>query len=577
MLKCVGKLMVFILLLGISSCCSLDHEKQLVGLSQQEREYITRFKDEQLVQAANENLRVRWVNVTTAEDIVEISGITVEPVVYSRLLSTADMEPLERRKFFIAQMLPHILIVKHYLNKEKEILEWVLEHEQLRKQHAPERHIFVKNLLAKHKVKTSNELLEKLTHPPTSMILAQAAIDSEWGRSACYSKAGKPFKESEGVGPGSQLQGYGSGGKRLFFKECSSPTEAIVEYFQAVNTQERYKFFRGKLKQTSDPLVLASFIGGKPEGSHHSYGTLLTKVIQENDLRRFDRYVIDPQFLQKPNMDEVHAIIEKQFNRRQERAEQHRDEYARFGVIGLDLQRITPESSSDISTIKGEYVVPYIYDDIVSFDDLPIVAKKRKFFDMMLPALLIAAHEVEEARLKLQILAARLEKGEELTRNDQEYLTGLLQEWQAADIDELLTSKMIVQPSSIMLAQAALETGWGTSRFFTQAKNTFGIWSFNRAEPRMRAKETRGGRIVHVKKYDDLIESIIDYYKLIANGPYSQYRQAIVEKNNPYEMIPYLTRYSELREEYVKRLRVVMNQSKLERFDTYKLDPAFML
>jgi hypothetical protein len=162
MMKCVGRLTVLIALLGISSCCSLDTEEKKMGLSGQEKQFISRFENEPLIHAANQNLKLQRVNVTTVRDIVEISGKNVAPVVYSRLLSTKGMDTQRRKKIFIAQMLPHILIVKYYLDQEKEILERILDQEEARRQHSPERHIFIKKLLAKHNAENTNHLLQKL-------------------------------------------------------------------------------------------------------------------------------------------------------------------------------------------------------------------------------------------------------------------------------------------------------------------------------------------------------------------------------------------------------------------------------
>lgn len=575
--KCVGKFVVIVALLGISSCCSINNEKELVGLSEQERKYITNFRDEQLIQAANVDLQLSEVHITTTEDIIEISGKNVKPVVYSTLFFTAGIEAEERRRLFIAQMLPHILIVKHRLHQEREVLEWVLDNEELRRQHSARRQLFVKKMFAKHEVNTTNELLFKLTLPPTSLILAQAAIATEWGQSSSFSEKNNPFKEPKRIEPGAIMPRFANGGDEVFLKEYSYPLEAITDYLNNINTLERYRDLREKLRKTSDPLTLVRSFKGRVHPSGTDYGEMLSRVIDENNLSRFDDHLIDPQYLQKPSMSEVTALIEKKLHNQKNVIQKRGDEYGRFGIVGLELQRITPESNEDIFSINGGYVVPYIYDDIVKLDELPVDEKKRTFFDMLLPAILVAAHEIEEARLKVQGLAAAMKSGEGLTKDERLYLKSLLQEWQADNTDELLDSKMIVLPSSIMLAQAALETGWGTSRFFTEAKNTFGIWSFNEDEPRVPAKESRDGKTVYVKKYDDLTESIIDYYKLIATGPYSEYRRAIITKDNPYEMIPYLTKYSELRGEYVKRLRLVMDQSKLERFDDYVIDPAYML
>ena len=62
--------------------------------------------------------------------------------------------------------------------------------------------------------------------------------------------------------------------------------------------------------------------------------------------------------------------------------------------------------------------------------------------------------------------------------------------------------RLKTHPTSIVLAQAAIESGWGSSRFYKEANNVFGVWSYSENEPRIKAMEDREGKSVYVKKYD---------------------------------------------------------------------------
>ena len=77
-------------------------------------------------------------------------------------------------------------------------------------------------------------------------------------------------------------------------------------------------------------------------------------------------------------------------------------------------------------------------------------------------------------------------------------------------------------------------------------------------------------------KYINLSLSIIDYYKVIAKGPYSEYRDVRTESEDPYEMVNYLFRYSELGQEYINRIRAVMRRSNLVKYDKYRIDPKYI-
>ncbi len=138
-----------------------------------------------------------------------------------------------------------------------------------------------------------------------------------------------------------------------------------------------------------------------------------------------------------------------------------------------------------------------------------------------------------------------------------------------------LLKRLRTHPVSIVLAQAALESGWGSSRFYREANNIFGIWSYNKNEPRMAAGVQRNGeKTVYVKKYPDLEASIEGYFRMMAKGhAYAQFRTMRLHTDNPFELIPYLDHYSELRHEYVKRLYYVIKSNKFYLLDDPKYQP----
>ena len=133
------------------------------------------------------------------------------------------------------------------------------------------------------------------------------------------------------------------------------------------------------------------------------------------------------------------------------------------------------------------------------------------------------------------------------------------------------TDRMSRVPTSIIIAMAGIESGWGTSRFYKEANNVFGVWSYSENESRIKAMEDREGKSVYVKKYDALPKSIVSYFKTIARGPYSEFRAAREKISEVSVLISYLEVYSELREEYVKRLDQLIQYNKLEKYDSYRL------
>ncbi|MDX8386282.1 MAG: glucosaminidase domain-containing protein [Gallionella sp.] len=137
-----------------------------------------------------------------------------------------------------------------------------------------------------------------------------------------------------------------------------------------------------------------------------------------------------------------------------------------------------------------------------------------------------------------------------------------------AKTDEDLLKAMKPHPKSIALAQAAMESAWGTSRFFVQANNIFGVWSFNKNEPRIAAGEKRGKKTIWVKKYSSVKEAIKDYYLVLARGrAFGEFRNLKIKSADPYKLVAKLDKYSERGAEYGKELASMIRYNKFYKVD----------
>ena len=224
-------------------------------------------------------------------------------------------------------------------------------------------------------------------------------------------------------------------------------------------------------------------------------------------------------------------------------------------------------SISDIIPVSAE-VEAYVYHSAIDLRGIDVQKKKQNFINLMLPSILIAKFEIEHTR---QLVVALVSKREALSNSEEIYLKNLKKTYKCKAISELL-SRLKTHPTSIVLAQAAIESGWGTSRFYREANNIFGVWSYSKNEPRIMTSEDRDGEAVFVRKYDSLPESFDSYFKTLARGPYSEFRNTREKTNDVYELIPHLKVYSELGEEYVSRLEGLIKYNKLEQYDDYILN-----
>ncbi len=239
----------------------------------------------------------------------------------------------------------------------------------------------------------------------------------------------------------------------------------------------------------------------------------------------------------------------------------------------LNTVAINLRSVDDIKALDSIAIIPYEYQHIVSLKELNVKEKKQKFIELLLPSILIAKQKIAFKQAKLVSL---IEKDtSKLNDDDKIFLSSLFKKYKAKSFEEL-KSKLNTHPNSIVLAQSAIESGWGSSRFFVEANNIFGVWSYNKKDARIKASQSRNGKDIYLKKYTSISESIEDYFLTIARGPYKELRLLREVNDDPYEIIKELYRYSETGEEYINKLRIIMKKNNLTQYDHYIIEPEYL-
>jgi Bax protein len=201
----------------------------------------------------------------------------------------------------------------------------------------------------------------------------------------------------------------------------------------------------------------------------------------------------------------------------------------------------------------------------VDLSKLSVKEKKDRFISIVLPAIYESRNKLLATYENILEIKDRNMSEGKMPIEDEEYLTILYKTYRIkhGDIDSLLIA-IKPHPVSVVLAQAALASGWGTSRFFLEGGNIFSIISIDDREDRM--KVSAGN--VYMKKYDSLVESVDDYMILLGRADnYSEFRNMRAYTDNPFELIKYLEPYSELRKEYVKRLDQTIRYNKFRQYD----------
>ena len=199
-----------------------------------------------------------------------------------------------------------------------------------------------------------------------------------------------------------------------------------------------------------------------------------------------------------------------------------------------------------------------------------IVDRKKLFIRVILPLIIYENNQIEEDRDYLnQILREKSISEEETLWLDKKFIEYKVNN---KNIEELKI-KMDIIPPSIALAQAAYESGWGTSRFAMEGNSLFGVRTWQKGKgmvPLDRDEEAN----FEVKTFKIIRASISAYKKnLNTHASYKEFRRARAEQRNNrnkisgLELAKFLDKYSEIGYEYADRLKKIIEQNSLTDFD----------
>jgi len=228
----------------------------------------------------------------------------------------------------------------------------------------------------------------------------------------------------------------------------------------------------------------------------------------------------------------------------------------------------------------GNVIPPVVFthfpDDL---NRLGLPEKKRAFLHTLLPVAMVANAEVAQERTALLALLEKLgdrdpdplltkkDDGGDCPLNKAElyFLQQLSEKYHTRRMSELLR-RVDVVPVSLMLAQGALESSWGGSRFASEGNNLFGVWTWGTTG--MVPLGRNAGERHLVAMYDSILDSARSYLLMInRQAAYRDLRLLRERSMNSLVLANGLLRYSERREDYVVELQAFIHQNRLQRYD----------
>lgn len=213
----------------------------------------------------------------------------------------------------------------------------------------------------------------------------------------------------------------------------------------------------------------------------------------------------------------------------------------------------------------------------VDMDKLSLAQKRKMaFIKVILPLIFDVNEVIREERKRISSLHAVFAKGHELAPEDEAWLAETADRYglDTLDFSRLLTRVDIVPPS-LAIAQAAEESGWGTSRFVREGNALFGQRAYSARGKGIVPKDRPIGTKFRIRAFDKLIDSVRAYaHNLNTHSAYSVFREtratlrAEFGRVNGYELAGSLLHYSERGEDYINSIRSIMRYNALQIFDS---------
>ena len=202
--------------------------------------------------------------------------------------------------------------------------------------------------------------------------------------------------------------------------------------------------------------------------------------------------------------------------------------------------------------------------------------KKSLFIKIVLPLILEENNRIKVDRKKLFRVLNKNKNSEA----EKKWLNSKFKQYGVLNNDlSTLKVRMDIVPVSLAIAQAAKESGWGTSRFAIEGNALFGQWTWSGEGIKPAGIDSEEKH--KVMKFKVLKASVRAYQRnLNTHGSYKEFRSERANmRDNDEELdslilADYLDKYAATGKEYTKIIKQIIKQNNLQDFDKVKLLPS---
>ena len=302
---------------------------------------------------------------------------------------------------------------------------------------------------------------------------------------------------------------------------------------------------------------------------------LASKEIENNSKSNFEK-VLDGEALQKSSEVDEGLNLKNLF-----------DDVFKFDDLPGDTVRLSAstieqlfkETDYNLKDVRKTKLVKPVKLSLLPKEMKMIEStKKRKnlFIQIILPLIIEENNRIKLNRKKLFSI---LNKNHN-SNAEKKWLNEKFKQYGVLNKDlSTLKVRMDEVPVSLAIAQAAKETGWGTSRFALEGNALFGQWTWSGEG--IKPADADHNATHKVMKFKILKSSIRAYQRnLNTHSGYKEFRMARAalrdNRRNLDGLIlaTYLNKYAETGTEYVKIIKQIIKQNNLTDFDKVKLLPS---
>ena len=302
---------------------------------------------------------------------------------------------------------------------------------------------------------------------------------------------------------------------------------------------------------------------------------LASKEIENNSKSNFEK-VLDGEALQKSSEVDEGLNLKNLF-----------DDVFKFDDLPSDTVRLSAstieqlfkETDYNLKDVRKTKLVKPVKLSLLPNEMKMIEStEKRKnlFIQIILPLIIEENNRIKLNRKKLFSI---LNKNHN-SNAEKKWLNEKFKQYGVLNKDlSTLKVRMDTVPVSLAIAQAAKETGWGTSRFALEGNALFGQWTWSGEG--IKPADADHNATHKIMKFKILKSSIRAYQRnLNTHSGYKEFRMARAalrdNRRNLDGLIlaTYLNRYAETGTEYVKIIKQIIKQNNLTDFDKVKLLPS---